>query len=223
MNTAAIKHGCQHEKDAVNSFREIASRQHQDLRFFKSGLVLSSKYPQLGASPDALANCKCCEPNPVEVKCPFSARNSSIEDASYFKNFCLKKKSANFSLDKNHKDYFQCQMQMALLESKFRFFVVWTHKETYIEKFCFDEEFWRQNYLEVQDFCQQVLLPELLGKYYTKKKRALEDASTAGPQKKAAVLYCICKKPEKKISSAGYKVTIETGNSNASHRSHCCT
>ncbi|KAJ3661717.1 hypothetical protein Zmor_006104 [Zophobas morio] len=40
LNTAAIKHGCQHEKDAVNSFREIASRQHQDLRVFKSGLVL---------------------------------------------------------------------------------------------------------------------------------------------------------------------------------------
>ncbi|KAG8174147.1 hypothetical protein JTE90_020375 [Oedothorax gibbosus] len=57
--------------------------------FVRSGLYVSLDKPYLGASPDGCANCLCCPPAVLEIKCPYSIRNNRIGDSCGKSNFFL--------------------------------------------------------------------------------------------------------------------------------------
>ena len=59
----------------------------------------------------------------VEVKCPFSCRDKSFDEAVKDREFCLEEDT--FLLKQNHPYYFQVQLQMKLCKVKFCDFVVW--------------------------------------------------------------------------------------------------
>ena len=48
----------------------------------KSGLLIHTSYPHLGASPDGVISCNCCGNGVLEVKCPYNARQLSLEEAT---------------------------------------------------------------------------------------------------------------------------------------------
>jgi hypothetical protein len=50
-------------------------RLEHKLKFEKRGLVISRKYPFLGASPDGYVNCETCGEFLIEIKCPYALRN----------------------------------------------------------------------------------------------------------------------------------------------------
>ena len=62
---------------------------------------MSTEYPFLGASPNALVECSCCGEGVLEIKCPFKYKESTVEsvvDSSIA--FCLKRQSdGTFHLD----------------------------------------------------------------------------------------------------------------------------
>ena len=69
--------GKTHESVARDQYEALHAVQHTDSVCQGSGLFLSIEYPMFGASPDGLVQCTCCGEGLVEIKCPYTLRESS--------------------------------------------------------------------------------------------------------------------------------------------------
>ena len=87
----AISWGCSHEEQGYNSYRNIMIQNHPDFQLAKSGLIITTEFPFIGAFPDGLVLCSCCGKGCVEIKCPFNQRDNYIFDAVENDNFYLTK------------------------------------------------------------------------------------------------------------------------------------
>ena len=81
----------------------------------------------LGASLDGIVD----EETVLEVKCPYTERNLSIEEAVKSTAFCLDSNESGLSyeLKKDHVYWHQVHGDMYFSHRKFCFFVVWTTKD----------------------------------------------------------------------------------------------
>lgn len=122
-NAPAFLWGKNNEKLAREAFTSNQMSCHGSLRVEEVGLVVNPKFPHLGASPGGIVHCKCCPLATLEIKCPLKYANMSIPDAIKSKDFCL---GTNFELKKDHAYYAQVQGQMAVVELKTSYFVIWT-------------------------------------------------------------------------------------------------
>ncbi|KAL1483792.1 hypothetical protein MTO96_032958 [Rhipicephalus appendiculatus] len=77
VQTAATRWGLAHEADALKAYKANEGSKHQDFECRRSGLHLSSKYPSIGATPDAMVSCSCCGNGVVELKCPYVLRDAT--------------------------------------------------------------------------------------------------------------------------------------------------
>ena len=136
IRTEAISHGRIYERKALLEFEKKEKRKVE-----RCGLFVDPAYPYLGASPDGLTdNGKSL----VEVKCPFSARDSMIcpETVPY-----LCKENNKISLRKNHNYFFQVQGQLCLTRKEKCYFVVFTRKDLFIEEISQDPAFFQNEML----------------------------------------------------------------------------
>ena len=86
----------------------------------KSGLVVSTERPFLGASPDGIIQCSCCGKGLLEIKCPYVLKEAHISSALGTRAFCL---DADCILRTDHAYYAQVQSQMYVCDVPF---VVWS-------------------------------------------------------------------------------------------------
>ena len=95
-----------------------------------------------GASPDFLVSdiSEVTKLGICEVKCPYSKRDMTIKKACQDKTFF----------------YYQMQGCMAMLHPNWCDFVVFTHKDLYVERIKFESELWDKQ-----------MLPELNSFYFT--------------------------------------------------------
>lgn len=63
-------------------------------------------------------------------------------------------------------------MQMAISNTKYCYFVAWSAKNIFYEKITFNDEFWSEKKAKALLFHENVVMPELLGKHFTKKQRS---------------------------------------------------
>ena len=116
------------------------------------GLVVNAQAPWLGASPDCLLYDP-SEEKPYgigEVKCPFSKKDMTIEEACMDSSFYLKVANGNDPkpmLKRNHAYYFQVQGTMASCNVEWADFLVYTTKEVHCERIYFDSELWNKTML----------------------------------------------------------------------------
>ena len=100
--------GRKHEKLAVEEYVKAAKKDHQNLQVSENGLFINPRWPHIGASPDSIVQCDCCVKCVLEVKCPYSHREDSIEDAvDNDGQFCLVKQGDSFHLNQSHAYYYQ--------------------------------------------------------------------------------------------------------------------
>ena len=79
----AIKHGKLHEDDAIKKYILSEKAHHSDLKALQTGLYVFQDLVFLGASPDGMLNCDCCQsPRPLEVKCLYSGRDLDPKEAA---------------------------------------------------------------------------------------------------------------------------------------------
>ena len=106
------------------------------------GLRVSHTQPYLAASLDGIVSCK-SEKWGLEIKCPFSKYNSSLDDAIKDRNFFLKQTSEGVKLKRRHKYFFQVQGEMFCANLRRVDFVVWfgDNKPLFIESIFYDEDF----------------------------------------------------------------------------------
>lgn len=148
----AIEWGVNNEGEAVSAFTK-----HSGLQVKETGIWLDS-CGVIEASPDGLVGDDCV----LEVKCPYTQRNSGIDEALKANNFCLEKAAdGSVCLRKNHDYWHQVQGQMFLTKRTFCFFVVWTTKQVIILKISRDEA-WEVNLHILQDFYFYHIFPKVI-------------------------------------------------------------
>ena len=53
----------------------------------ENGLIINTAYSYFGASPDGLIQCDCCGLGTLEIKCPFTGRNTLLTEATQGSDF----------------------------------------------------------------------------------------------------------------------------------------
>ena len=131
------------------------------------GFVVHPVYPWLEASPDFLIGDRkeASQYGIGEVKCPFSKREMTIEEAcaadKTFLIFC----NAKATIKQSHAYYYQVQGIMATLQTIWSDFVVLTNQDLHVDRIYFDNDFWEIKMLpELNSFYFEYLAPELQDK-----------------------------------------------------------
>ena len=156
---------------------------HTNLTVDECGLLINPKWPTIRAYPDGLVSCECCGKGTLEIKCPYSNRGESIASAAFNdKTFCLNTASdGSLHLDHSHAYYYQVQTQLFVSDVNYCDYCVCTFAggETgvFIERIQKDEEFWTQCVTKVDLFMRICVLPELLGKWYTKSNLSMVEST----------------------------------------------
>lgn len=157
INAASLNYGRKMETVAKEVFR----RKHSDSHFHACGFVVAKEFSFLGATPDAKV-CVRGESGIMEVKCPFSARNLTINEAcDTIKNFFLKKNGENVSLNTGHVYYAQIQGQLMITGCKFCIFVVYTQRDLHVERILPDIKFMEDMLRSLASFFKTHAVPYL--------------------------------------------------------------
>ena len=166
FTSEATEWGLKHEKTALEAYYSDMKKKHSNFKVEASGLVLHPDYPHLGASPDGVVRCDCCGLGVLEIKCPFSCRNKRFTEAIMTDpQFCLMNTS---TLKTGHAYYYQVQTQIKLTSANYGDFVLWSPNELVILRIQPDDDFMAQAFDNATAFFKYGILPELVGKWYTK-------------------------------------------------------
>ncbi len=103
-------------------------------------------------------------------QCPFCKKDKeNLADCVGDKGFCLvKNESGGIQLDRKHSYYFQVQAQLHIMEIDYCDFIVWNENDIYIERVTPDVAFWDCIVPKAGLFFRQCILPEVLGKVFSK-------------------------------------------------------
>ncbi|XP_056602746.1 uncharacterized protein LOC130419795 [Triplophysa dalaica] len=147
----AVDWGIENERQAVQKFID-----ETQMEFQESGLWLSPS-GVLGASPDGLVGSS----EILEVKCPYNAREMTIDDAVKQKKISyISKEGDTYSLRTDHPNWHQVQGQLHLTGRKTCYFVVWTKKDYVIIPISRDDT-WKHNLQVLEVFFKTHVLPRL--------------------------------------------------------------
>ena len=81
FSTEATDYGSKHEKVAMDILTEYQPNIHENISVRESGLSRSEVYPYLGASPDGILECACCETIfVIESKCRIKATKMPLTE-----------------------------------------------------------------------------------------------------------------------------------------------
>ena len=199
--------GQNHEKIARDLYFKKLQSVHEDLVIADSGLVINPQWPFIAASPDGVVNCKCCEKIIIEIKCPYTHRNDSIEVAVFNdKNFCLEVHEDTLRLNRNHAYYYQVQTQMFVCNVNYCDFCVCTFPVNsedcglFLERIPRDDNLWNTIVTKSKQFFVTCLLPEILGNWYTCDTTTAASSQSSEADCGVAAgdeeLYCYCRSPE---------------------------
>lgn len=184
----SLKWGIENEKVALDEFVLSVSDIHSNFKVDDCGLLLLSDCPYIGASADGLFTCQCHnEKVTVEVKCPFSHRNTlSLEDALTDSNFCL---DSSKNLKTNHHYYAQIQLQMHVYNVDNSYLVIWTPKWLHQVLVRKDIAFITSMLTCLKEFYSTHIIPELLTR-----KLEYSDAidSVSYTCSSAKTVFCYC-------------------------------
>jgi len=83
LKTPALKWGINNEHVARSAYVDYMKNNHESFEISDAGLYINPIAPHLGASPDGMVSCSCCGPGSLEIKCPYSVRETTPTSASY--------------------------------------------------------------------------------------------------------------------------------------------
>ena len=149
FKSEACQWGIEKEKVAISLYED-----EQNVNVESCGLIINPKWPWLGASADGVVNRNSIY-RAIEVKCPFSKKNCTIEESCNDPNFYLRYEKDKIKLKNSHPYYYQCQGVMAILELSSSDFIVYTTKDLHIENITFQKK-----------NCDEKILPELTAFYF---------------------------------------------------------
>jgi len=174
FTSKATTWGCNHEKLARDMFIDVHKKSHENVKVHETGFFINPSVPFLGASPDGFVSCDCCGVSVIEVKCLFCAKSAKLENLSYLE----KDSEGKLTLNRNHQYFYQVQTQLGVCKLESAYFVVWTEKDLHVEQILFDEEFWCMIYQKSKNIFDMAIMPELVGKFYTRLSSTMATVSS---------------------------------------------
>ena len=152
LDSPPIRHGRTYESVALKKFCEVKGK-----RVNRCGFFVHPDLPYLGASPDGIVE---GENAVVEIKCPFSARNSKISPEN-IKNFSfLERCGDNIRLKRNHDHYYQVIGQLKLAKRIKCYFCVYTFEDLFVEEIFYDDHMFMSTMLpKLKDFYEKEYCP----------------------------------------------------------------
>lgn len=130
ISSAAISHGKTYESVAVKKYEESTG-----ISTSECGLYVSSKQPFLCASPDRIVHAD----KFIEVKCPYSARNSSISTDTV--SYLFRTDDGHLTLNQEHEYYYQIQGQLFCTGAQSVDFVIFTFVDLLIVHIARNDDF----------------------------------------------------------------------------------
>lgn len=124
----ATTYGTVNEKAAKIMYARRTNNHVHDI-----GLIVNQHLPFLGATPDGKV-CDTGESGILEIKCPYSARDMTLQEASIGRDFHLTQDGDKLVLKENHNYWFQVQGQLMLTGSPFCDFVTYTRRDFNIQR-----------------------------------------------------------------------------------------
>ncbi|KAJ8910557.1 hypothetical protein NQ315_008942 [Exocentrus adspersus] len=121
--------GVTNENNAVEEYRKNMEVDHEEFIINDVGLIISTKFPQFGVSPDRIVYCECCLGGCLEIKCPYLLNFNnvtSIEQYLQMRSTCLLKSEGKVILNRTHAYYYQVQAQIFVSELLYCDFVIWS-------------------------------------------------------------------------------------------------
>ena len=137
-----------------------------------TGLLVSTNYPFLGATPDGLVSCTCCGTGLLEIKCPYNYRNVNPSDITNESFYLQTKSDGTKVLDSSHDYYYQVQGQMGIWKKDYCDFVCWTNEGHVVTRIKYDVNFFENFVSKCEHFFDTYILPELM----TRKIQCPEDS-----------------------------------------------
>lgn len=154
LHTPAIIHGRQHEQAAIKEFEK-----KMQMTVKKCGLFIGGKpYSFIAATPDGLVG----NDHVIEVKCPYSGRDSPISPGKKFPYLYTCSESGEINLKKCSSYYIQVQGQLFLTKRQHCYFVVYTFVDCKVFEVTFDEEFVKHSVIpKLQLFYEKYYRPHI--------------------------------------------------------------
>lgn len=151
----ATEYGNANEKLATSAYEKASGN-----RVLPAGLFVDEEFPFLAASPDGIIS---DQEGIIEIKCPYSCREMSPEEAVEKKLLkFLEKKENVYKLRRGNSFHYQIQGQMKISKKEFCDFVVWTPHGLIIDRVEKDTQFWENNMRELlKNFYLKFLLPRI--------------------------------------------------------------
>ncbi|XP_030218111.1 uncharacterized protein LOC115547799 [Gadus morhua] len=174
FTSKATTWGCNHEKFARDMFIDVHKESHENVKVHDTGFFINPSVPFLGASPDGLVSCDCCGVSVIEVKCPFCVKSDMLDSVSYLE----KDSEGKLTLNRNHQYFYQVQTQLGVCKLESAYLVVWTEKDLHVECILFDEEFWDTICQKSKNIFDTAIMPELVGKFYTRLSSTMANVSS---------------------------------------------
>jgi hypothetical protein len=156
ISSKSLQYGQCNEMHAREIFEEEFS-----MSVVSCGLFVHEEYSFLGASPDGLID----EDSIIEIKCPFLARDLTVEEAVKSKiiKFCYIDTENKIRLKPNDSYMYQIQGQLEITDRKYCYFFVYKRKDYHCKLILRDSDFWQSKMIEkLQKFYYSAFLPEYL-------------------------------------------------------------
>ena len=99
-NVSAIRYGQSNESKAAERYAEYMNAGGNNVQVFHCGVVISNTMPWIAASPDRKVIDKVFGFGLIEIKCPFTLRNLTPEEACADPNFFVTLSMASLNLKK---------------------------------------------------------------------------------------------------------------------------
>ena len=162
---------------------------HDHGTYSKSGFIIDSSRPYIGASPDGHITCKCCGDGLLEVKCPFKYKNTSMKSAILDKDFYI---TTSYQLKEKHQYYAQVQLQMHVCDVQYVDFFIWTPVDCLLTRVERNSHFIEQMLIQFESFWRFSILPELLTRRL-EYQQSTKNGTSASVTTVSGDTFCICR------------------------------
>ncbi|CAN7984148.1 unnamed protein product [Ixodes hexagonus] len=181
----SVRWGRENEVKARNRFIADEAPKHRGFEVKRCGLYVDTERPYLGASPGGIVCC-CCTDAVLEIKCPASCANLTIDAAKVRLPYL----DDDARLKEGHMHYAQVQMEMALVKTTRAFFIVFTNLDINVEEVKFNACFWNTAVSEAEEFYFGHIFTEIHSRELLKKIEDANSMCVCETRKSGSVLRC---------------------------------
>ena len=162
-----LNHGIFNESIAKDKYVCVMNfRLNRNVQVRETGIVIQPSLPWLGASPDGIVidNSHSPEIGLIDIKCPYTKRNSSPFDMIRDHTFYIGIEDEQVFLKKEHSAgyYTQIQLAMGLAGLRWCHFIVYVYRGMIIVKVEFDEQHFMKVVKSVETFYRDHFLKHIV-------------------------------------------------------------